>query len=124
MHFVRPLEAHFQSKGFAFKKMVFKLFGNIKHISSGEDASDETVNDMIHEFFDHDVHQQFPVDGAVAAINDLSKFANVLFLTNIPHVYREARQQRLLEHGLHFPVVTNSGAKGPALAHIAERVEG
>lgn len=118
LHFVRPLEAHFARHGYGFKDEIFKLTGNIRSLDGGPDAPDETVFAMIHSYFEVEAHMQSPVDGAVSALNRLSQHADILFLTNMPSEYRDARITCLAGHDLHFPVVTNTGAKGPALAHI------
>jgi hypothetical protein len=40
-------------------------------------------------------------------------------LTNLPSRFRDARIANLRSHGIEFPVVTNSGPKGPAIAALA-----
>tara|TARA_R110002124_G_scaffold104370_5_gene254298 strand:- start:21377 stop:21979 length:603 start_codon:yes stop_codon:yes gene_type:complete len=124
LHFVRPLETHFGNHGYGFKDQVFKLTGNIRALDGGPDAPDETVFAMIHSYFAVDAHKQFPVEGAVTALNDLAQIADILFLTNMPSEYREARQRCLSGHALDHPVVTNTGPKGPALAYLCERASG
>lgn len=120
LHFVRPLEAHFGKHGYGFKEEVFKLTGNICSLDGGPDAPDEIVYSMIHSYFEVEAHNQKPVEGAVGALNQLSQHADILFLTNMPFMYRDARIACLAEHSLHYPVVTNTGTKGPALSHIGE----
>lgn len=121
MHFVRPLETHFARHGYGFKDQVFKLTGNVKSLNGGPDAPDQTVFDMIHSYFEVEAHIQAPVDGAVDGLGELSEHADILFLTNMPDEYREARQKCLAKHALTHPVVTNTGPKGPALSYIYER---
>lgn len=124
LHFVRPLEAHFGKHGYGFKEEVFKLTGNISSLDGGPDAQDEAVFAMIHSYFEVEAHNQVPVDGAVTALNQLSEHADILFLTNMPSEYRDARIACLAGHELHYPVITNTGTKGPALAHIEEMTTG
>lgn len=124
LHFVRPLEAHFGLHGYGFKDQVFKLTGNIKSLNGGPDAPDQTVFDMIHSYFEIEAHIQDPVEGAVEALKELSELADILFLTNMPYEYREARQACLAKHSLFHPVVTNTGPKGPALSYINEQSRG
>lgn len=124
LHFVRPLEAHFQRQGYGFKEKIFKLTGNVRHLESDDDAPDHVVRSMIHSYFEADAHQQAVVPGVVEAINRLADHADILFLTNMPHAYRPQRVACLAQHGLNFPVITNTGPKGPALSAIAEQQEG
>jgi hypothetical protein len=121
LHFVRPLEAHFGRHGYGFKEEIFKLTGNIRSLEGGPDAPDETVFAMIHSYFEVEAHRQAPVDGAVSALNRLASHADILFLTNMPDEYRDARIACLASHNLPYPVVTNTGPKGPALAHIEQQ---
>ena len=44
-------------------------------------------------------------------------------LTNMPDAYRLDRIKNLGGHGIHFPVVSNSGPKGPTVKHLAETVD-
>lgn len=124
LHFVRPLEAHFGRHGYRFKEEIFKLTGNVSSLNGGPDAPDETVFAMIHSYFEVEAHSQSPVEGAVSALNQLSSHADILFLTNMPSEYRNARIECLAGHDLHYPVVTNTGPKGPALAHIEQKTLG
>lgn len=122
LHFVRPLETHFERHGYGFKDQVFKLTGNVKSLNGGADAPDQMVFDMIHSYFEIEAHIQDPVDGAVDALSELSDYADILFLTNMPDEYRPARQQCLANHALLHPVVTNTGPKGPALSYIDKKL--
>ena len=47
-----------------------------------------------------------------------------MLLTNLPHHSGEARRENLRALGLEFPVITNSGPKGPAIKTLASMVEG
>jgi hypothetical protein len=62
--------------------------------------------------------------GAVESLQTLGNHANVVLLTNLPHHSAEARRENLRGHGLEFPVITNSGPKGPAVKALAEMVRG
>ncbi len=46
---------------------------------------------------------------------NIEKSADVIMLTNLPHEAGDDRRANLAGHGLNFPVVTNSGPKGPAI---------
>jgi hypothetical protein len=72
-------------------------------------------------FFDSEMHRQTAIEGAVAAIAELQREADVVVLTNLGDRYREPRMAQLREHGIAVPVFTNQGPKGPALQRIVER---
>lgn len=78
----------------------------------------EEIWRLLNLFFDDQMHRQGPVTGAVEAITELQRHADVVVLTNLMDFRRDARTQQLLEHGLDLKVYTNQGPKGPALKAI------
>lgn len=75
---------------------------------------------LLGKFFDGQMHRQTPVEGAVAAIGEISRHADVVVLTNLMDFRKEARTRQLAEHGIDLRVFTNQGPKGPALKAIIE----
>ena len=71
-------------------------------------------------FFDTEMPRQTAIDGAVAAIGELQREADVVELTNLADRYNAARAAQLRGHGVEVPVFTNQGPKGPALQRIVE----
>ena len=72
-------------------------------------------------FFDTEMHRQTPVEGAVAAIAELQREADVVVLTNLVDRFQAPRAAQLRAHGIEAPVFTNQGPKGPALKRIVEQ---
>jgi FMN phosphatase YigB (HAD superfamily) len=71
-------------------------------------------------FFDTEMPSQTAIEGAVAAIAELGREADVVVLTNLADRYHAARTAQLLGHDIAAPVFTNQGPKGPALRRIIE----
>jgi FMN phosphatase YigB (HAD superfamily) len=71
-------------------------------------------------FFDEEMARQTPIVGAVAAIAELQREADVVVLTNLQDRYNAARAAQLRENGFAARVVTNQGPKGAALKRIVE----
>jgi hypothetical protein len=71
-------------------------------------------------FFDTEMHRQTAVEGAVAAVAELAREADVVVLTNLTDDYRAMRAAQLREHGISARVFTNQGPKGAALRRIVE----
>lgn len=69
-------------------------------------------------FFDTEMHRQKPIAGAVNAITEISKIADIAVLTNLMDERRDARAEQLAAFGIHHPVHTNQGPKGEALKRI------
>jgi len=69
-------------------------------------------------FFDNEMARQTPIDGAVVAIAELQRGADVVVLTNLADRYNASRTRQLLDLGITARVFTNQGPKGPALQRI------
>ena len=73
----------------------------------------------LNQFFDDAMDRQTEIDGAAAAVAELSREADVVVLTNLADRYNAARSGQLAAHGIAARVFTNQGPKGPALRRIA-----
>ena len=87
---------------------------------NGEPLSDDEKWRYLDLFFDTEMPRQTAIDGAVAAIGELQREADVVVLTNLADRYNAARAAQLRGHGVEVPVFTNQGPKGPALQRIVE----
>lgn len=105
--------------------IVFQLEGSnfgeaMRWQESGELVPPEEVWRKLGGFFDTEMDRQLPIEGAVAALNELNRHANVVVLTNLVDFRRDHRAEQLRRHGLEAPVYTNQGPKGPALQKILD----
>lgn len=87
----------------------------------GESLPDAEKWRYLDMFFDTEMHRQTAIVGAVAAIAELQREADVVVLTNLGDRYNAARTEQLREHGITARVFTNQGPKGPALQRIVEQ---
>ena len=124
VHFLKGLESWLERNGLWLDPASFALNGNIRHKDSGEPLEDKLVGTAILSFFDEHTHELEAIDGAVEALHRLAHVGQIVMLTNIPDRFREARAANLAGHGLDFPIVTNSGPKGPAVAALARSQSG
>ena len=46
--------------------------------------------------------------------------SDIIFLTNMPHPFRETRRSHLSGQGLDFPLITNTRSKVPAIQVLKE----
>lgn len=119
LHFLAPFEAHLGEQGFAFLSHEYKLTGNIAD-TAGQLLDGAAVRALIQAFFDDWAPRQEPVEGAAEALRSLSDKADIVFLTNLPGDWnREPRIANLAGHGMEYPLLTNSGPKGGAVAALA-----
>ena len=106
----------------------FEMGGNnfaraMRHRGSGGLVGEEEIWRLLNLFFDGQMHRQTPVNGAVEAIGELTKHADVVVLTNLKDFRQEARMRQLADHGIALKVYTNQGPKGPAFKAILDEYQ-
>ena len=121
VHFTRDFEHYIAAEDLWLDAASFALSGNIKSRITNEPAPDHRVADLVNRFFDERTRHMQPIDGAVDSLLSFARTADVVLLTNLPHSAGDHRRANLAGHGLDFPVVTNSGPKGPAIREIVTR---
>jgi FMN phosphatase YigB (HAD superfamily) len=85
-----------------------------------EPLSYEEKWQFLDAFFDQGMERQTAIEGAVRAMAELQREADVVVLTNLQDRYNAARSAQLRAHGIAAPVVTNQGPKGAALKRIVD----
>ncbi|MEO0061482.1 MAG: hypothetical protein RLZZ08_42 [Pseudomonadota bacterium] len=106
--------------------IAFRLDGNpfaqpMRRPGSAEDMPLDDKWLLLDQFFDSQFDRQTQIEGAAAAIAELSHDADVVVLTNLHDRYNAARTLQLAGHGMAMQVFTNQGPKGPALKRIVEQ---
>jgi hypothetical protein len=120
VHFVRDFECFVGTYGFVLDVSNHVWGSNLSHASNGDPASNIDSANLVDLYFAMRTLHMEPIDGAIDALLGLSKEADVVMLTNLPHSAGDMRRTNLRKHGLPFPVITNSGPKGPAIRHLSE----
>lgn len=109
-----------ESQGVTFR-MESSDFGQaMRWTENGERVEPKEIWRLLRAFFETEMARQRPIAGAVEAMAELSRHADVVVLTNLIDAHRELRQEQLTAHGITARVYTNQGPKGPALAAIIE----
>lgn len=90
----------------------------LRHKATGLALGHEEIWPLLRGFFATEMHRQYPIDGAIEAIHDIAKVADVVVLTNLNDEEREGRIRQLRDVGVEFPVYTNQGGKGPLLSRL------
>jgi len=121
LHMVR----HFRSWLDLKHEVDFSLAGNsfvqsMKRRGGQGDMTEEEVFDLLGSFFDTEMPTQTAIEGAVEAITELQREADVVVLTNLGDSRREDRRRQLQAFGIEAQVYTNQGPKGSALRRIVE----
>jgi hypothetical protein len=123
VHFLRGFDALLAQSNHVLEANSFALGGNVLHRETRVEMPNHKVSELVDSYFTTKTEFMKPIDGAVESLLELSAHASVVMLTNLPHHAREKRIKNLLGHGLPFPVITNSGPKGPAIKDLASRTE-
>jgi len=125
LHLIRHLKAYLHEEELVFLSPEYRLTGNIARAEDRVPLGADQVRRHIQTFFDAQTHCQDLVDGADEALNGLAEDWDVVFLTNLPGSHNKQVRERLLKsYGLPFPVITNSGPKGGAVAALSADREG
>jgi hypothetical protein len=90
----------------------------LRHKDTGHAVDHTEIWPLLRGFFATEMHRQRPILGAIEAVKDIAKIADVVVLTNVQEPEREGRIEQLRALGLHFPVHCNQGGKGEPLAKI------
>ena len=107
--------------GFELRFDRYALFQNIYRPGETEHLDLIAGRALFDDFFRDGAEDLLPAIGAADALADLSTRADVVILTNAPEHGRQARGRWLKTHGFDYPLVINSGPKGPSAAYLSER---
>lgn len=81
---------------------------------------DEETWRLLNGFFDTEMPRQTPIEGALDAIAEFQREADVVILTNLQDHYGAARLAQLRAFGINVPVFTNQGPKGVRIQRIMD----
>eukprot|EP00903_Cladosiphon_okamuranus_P001458 g1456.t1 len=122
LHMIAHLEDYLHARDLRFLNHEYRLTGNIGRRTDHHPLPADDVKRHLRDFFDEVSHQQDIVPGAETALRELSETWDVVLLTNLPGGHNKPAREKLLSSlGVPFPVVTNSGPKGGAVAALSSR---
>jgi hypothetical protein len=119
--FMRGFGEFVAGHGYEMRIDKFALFQNIYRIDDGEALDLDRGRELFNLFFETDVEHIDPAPGAREVLARLAGAASIVVLTNAPRHGREPRARWLIKHGFPYPLIINSGPKGPAMAALAAR---
>lgn len=120
LRFVDGLDKFLRARGLFLDLTSYRLHGNVKRIDDRTALLDVEVTALLDEFREA-LDWLEPVEAAQDVLGQLSNRASVVVLTNITPNQAAARVRNLQALGFDFPVVANSGLKGPAVRQLANR---
>ncbi len=119
--FMAGFGAFIARQGFELRFDRYALFQNIYRPGDTEHLDLIAGRALFDDFFRDGADDLLPAEGAADALADLSTRAGVVILTNAPEHGRQTRVRWLKTHGFDYPLVINSGPKGPPAADLAAR---
>ncbi|MBB6483452.1 hypothetical protein [Rhizobium lusitanum] len=118
LHFFAPFLAFLDGEGSEFLPRSFRLTGNIVSKTSGTALEEKDVHRLIDSFFEAQEQWQTPLDLAVDTLGEVSKEADIVFLTAMPPQFWEQRRRLLDRLGLAYPLLASLQPKGPIVRSL------
>lgn len=98
----------------------YRLHGNVKRLSDREPVLDIEVTALLDEFR-AELDWLEAVEDAYEVIAALKPLLDVVVLSNVNPAQAPSRLRNLATLKLDFPLITNGGAKGPAVKSLTQR---
>lgn len=124
LQFLAGLEAYLPASGLVLDLQGYQLTGSIRDAHTHEALDQASVTALLKTFHATAGLELDPVPGAADALSDLARYGQIVVLTNIAPELADRRRENLRSHRLDYPVVSNSGLKGPAFAAMATAAGG
>lgn len=122
LRFVDGFDRFLRDRGLYLDLTSYRLQGNVKSRADNATLLDIEVTALLEEFR-QDLDSLEAVPGARESLANLSRLASIVVLSNITEAQAPARRRNLLSLSLDFPLVANSGPKGPAVRALAARTQ-
>ncbi|MBP7815017.1 MAG: hypothetical protein KA085_02750 [Phenylobacterium sp.] len=122
--FMQGFGTFLEGRGLEFRVDKFALFQNIYEPGESEHLAIEDGRKHFEDFFRYGCGDMTPTPGGVQALQGLSEQAAIVILTNAPGPARLARARWLGRHGMDYPLILNTGPKGPLAAGLASQAGG
>ncbi len=122
--FMQGFGAFLEGRGLEFRIDKFALFQNIYRPGEVEHLEIDQGRAHFDDFFRYGCGDMVPTPGGAQALAELSARAEVVILTNAPGPARLARARWLGRHGMDYPLILNTGPKGPVTAKLASQTTG
>jgi hypothetical protein len=115
LEFIRPFTGFLNAQDLHLRTDSFRLHGNVVHRETGLAVEDDRVSLLMEEFFLVQGDWQVCAGGAPEVLQNLSRGAEIVMLTAMPHRHRDRRRALLDRLGLPYPLLTTELPKGPAV---------
>ena len=124
VNMVSCFEEFISKENLYYDMSSYALFGNIKNKDDNLASDNKKVIDFLNKFYDlHTMDITFVKD-ALIYLKKIERELDVqiIILSNLPLKNRKEREISFKNNGLNYPVIANSGPKGPAIKEITKEL--
>jgi len=109
-----------EARGLYLDFSSYRLHGNVRRRADDSVVDDAEVTRLL-DGFRADLDSLEPVEDAQPVLQRLGPDMDIVVLSNIPAAQAGPRLRNLAAAGFAFPLIANSGPKGPAIKTLAQR---
>lgn len=120
LRFAAGFDQFLAERGCYLSNDRYLLLGNVFRQMDNAAVPDAEITNFLEAFRDR-FDTLEAVNGAVEATTELADLLDIVVLSNIVADHAPARLRNLANLGMGFPLVINSGLKGPAVKMLAAR---
>lgn len=122
--FMAAYERHLHDQDLYFDWQAFRLTGSVRHRRDDTPLDQSGVSATLSSFFDAYGGRLDAVPGAAEALTALERHLEVVILSNVSAHRGPHRARNLTTLGMDYPLVVNTGPKGPAARRLAAQGSG
>ena len=122
--FLQGFGKYLEGQGLEFRVDRFALFQNIYRPGDTEHLEIAEGRKHYDAYFRYGCGDMPLAPGGAEALQSVARKAEVVILTNAPGQARLGRARWLGRHGMDYPLILNTGPKGPLAAALAAQVKG
>lgn len=120
LRFAEGFDRFLASHGFYLDLTSYRLHGNVRRGKGGDPLLDVEVTALL-EAFRAGLDSLEAVEHAAEVIEGLRAYLQIVVLSNVVALQAPPRLRNLAALGFDFPLLINSGPKGPAVQALAKR---
>mgnify|MGYP001552299347 FL=1 len=124
MHMVVPFAKWVDEEhGVLFRIEDASFAGALKRKECGTPLEAAEVWPLLDGFFTTEMTRQYPIPGALAAMAEIARHADIVVLTNVGPEHQQRRIDQLALHNFHAPVIGSRGGKGEPVRRLIEEYQ-
>jgi len=123
LHMIAHFAEWLGESGYDFVLDQPSFMNAVRDRATGQPIAQDRVWPLLDTFFIEETHRQNVVPGALEALAEIEKVADVVILTNLPDEHHAIRVNQLAACDIRYQVVCNQGGKGPPVRELIARLQ-